>query len=266
MVFLDNLPLGLAAFLALLPLPLKSVEKPDKTLLQKILSIGLGSTSLLTASVLCLLLSLQFGGMSLRWQDGRVIGLIVTFAVLLAVFIAVQIRQGDQSLIPLKLLRNRTVSVCSCFTFLLSMGTFTSDTPNHRSSITVLTFYRHMYYLPYLFQTLKNMSPQETGLISCAYLSSGSLTTLAVGAAITYFGFYAPFMWVGSLIFVGGSSMFLLLKQNSSFGWLIGSQVFSGVGFGAATQIPFIAVQAVLDKEDTAAGSECRYSSPCHIY
>ena len=115
---------------------------------------------------------------------------------------------------------------------------------------------RHMYYLPYLFEAVREMLPQQAGLLSCAYLFSGSLSTLVSGAAITKYGIYAPFMWAGSLVFIAGSCTFLILGQNSSVGELIGSQVLSGVGFGAATQIPFLAVQVVLSKADIASGSK----------
>jgi MFS family permease len=113
-----------------------------------------------------------------------------------------------------------------------------------------------MYYLPYLFEAVKAMLPQQAGLMSCTYLLSGSLTTIISGAAISKFGIYTPFMWAGSLIFVAGSTLFLTLSQDSSVAQLIVSQVLSGIGFGAATQIPFIAVQVVLSKEDIASGSK----------
>ena len=113
-----------------------------------------------------------------------------------------------------------------------------------------------MYYLQYVFEVVREMLPQQAGLFSCAYLFSGSLSTLVSGAAITKYGFYAPLMWIGSLIFVAGSCTFLMLGRNSSIGELIGFQVLSGVGFGAATQIPFLAVQVVLDKAEIASGSK----------
>lgn len=100
------------------------------------------------------------------------------------------------------------------------------------------------------------MLPQQAGLMSCTYLLSGSLTTILSGAAISKLGIYPPFMWAGSLLFVMGSTMFLTLTQDSSVAQLIASQVVSGIGFGAATQIPFIAVQVVLSKEDIASGSK----------
>jgi Na+/melibiose symporter-like transporter len=112
-----------------------------------------------------------------------------------------------------------------------------------------------MYYLPYFFATVKGMLPLQVELMSCAYPLRASLTTIFSGAAISKFGVYEPFMWAGSLIFVASSAMFLTLRQDSSIVMLIGSQVLNGIGFGAATEIPFMAVQVVLSKEDIATGS-----------
>ena len=120
----------------------------------------------------------------------------------------------------------------------------------------LLTIHSHMYYLPYFFVAVKEFMPGQTGLFSCAYLLSGSLTTFVVGAVITAIGCYTPFIWIGSVVFLASCPLYLLFHQTSSTAMLIGAQILSGVGFGSATQIPFIAVQVVLPKEDIAAGSE----------
>lgn len=123
--FWINLPLGLVTSLAVMPLSLSSATKNTLGQVQRILSLGLGSTLLLAASLLCFLLALQYGGTTFNWSDGRIIGLFAFFVFLLAVFIGLQIYHGDDSLIPTKLLRQRTVLTSSCFTFMLSMATFT---------------------------------------------------------------------------------------------------------------------------------------------
>ena len=123
--FWINLPLGLATFLGVLPLRLSSTRNSRTKLRQKIKDIGLGSTSLLFAGIFCLILGLQYGGTTFNWQNGRIIGLFSCCAVLLSIFVVVQIYHGDNSLIPIRLLRQRTVVASSGFTFLLSMATFT---------------------------------------------------------------------------------------------------------------------------------------------
>ncbi len=50
--------------------------------------------------------------------------------------------------------------------------------------------------------------------------------------------------------------MFLVLRLDSSIGELISSQVLSGVGFGAATQISFLGLQVILSKAEIASGTK----------
>jgi hypothetical protein len=76
-----------------------------------------------------------------------------------------------------------------------------------------------------------------------------------VGGSITALGPYVPFTWVGSAIFVVGSGMIYTLKVNSSAGMWIGYQILAGAGAGACVQIPFIAVQVVLNKKDMPSGN-----------
>lgn len=76
-----------------------------------------------------------------------------------------------------------------------------------------------------------------------------------VGGSITALGPYVPFTWLGSIIFVVGSGMIYTLKVNSSPGMWIGYQILAGIGAGACVQIPFIAVQVVLNKQDMPSGN-----------
>ena len=123
--FWINLPIGFAAFVGIMPLRLTSLPKKCTSPLRRVLDIGVGSATVLTACLLCLLLALQNGGTTFHWQNGRIVGLFCSCFCLLVAFVAIQIYYGNDSLIPIKLLRQRTVLVSSCFTFFLSMATFT---------------------------------------------------------------------------------------------------------------------------------------------
>jgi hypothetical protein len=76
-----------------------------------------------------------------------------------------------------------------------------------------------------------------------------------VGGSITALGPYAPFMWIGSAIFTVGAGMLITLKVDSSAAQWIGYQILAAIGVGAGIQIPFIAVQVVLNKKDMPSGS-----------
>jgi hypothetical protein len=42
-------------------------------------------------SIVCLLLALQWGGTAYAWSDGRIIALLIIFAILILVFVGIQI-------------------------------------------------------------------------------------------------------------------------------------------------------------------------------
>jgi hypothetical protein len=74
---------------------------------------------------------------------------------------------------------------------------------------------------------------------------ASTIAVLVTGFSMTASGHYVPFMWVGSLIYVAGSVLYVTLKTNSNAGKYLGYQILAGTGFGAAIQVTFIGVQVV---------------------
>ena len=68
-------------------------------------------------------------------------------------------------------------------------------------------------------------------------------------------GYFKPFMIAGSSIFTLGAGMLYTLKVNSTAGKWIGYQILSGFGAGFGVQMPFIAVQVVLNNKDMPTGN-----------
>ena len=115
--------------------------------------------------------------------------------------------------------------------------------------------YTHIYYLPFYFQAVKGTTAEESGIRTIPYLVSITISSIVVGASITTLGPYVPFTWFGSAIFAVGSGMLYSLKVDSSTSQWIGYQILAGIGSGACVQIPFIAVQVVLSKNDMPLGN-----------
>jgi hypothetical protein len=62
-------------------------------------------------------------------------------------------------------------------------------------------------------------------------------------------------MIIGSAIFTLGAGMLYTLTVSSTAGKWIGYQILSGFGAGAGVQMPFIAVQVVLNNKDMPTGN-----------
>jgi hypothetical protein len=66
---------------------------------------------------LCLVLGLQWAGTAYPWANWRIILLLAIAAMLFAIFLILQHRAGDESMVPLKMLRQRSVAFASLITF-----------------------------------------------------------------------------------------------------------------------------------------------------
>lgn len=69
-------------------------------------------------SLVSLTLALEWGGTVKPWSDGSVIACLVVWAVLSAVFVALEIWQGSRAMIPLHIIRQRVVWTNCLYVFL----------------------------------------------------------------------------------------------------------------------------------------------------
>lgn len=71
-------------------------EHTNLTFVEKMFEVDLLGAFLLIPGIVCLLLALQWGGTQYPWGDSRVWGCLLGFALIIAVFIAVQIYRGER--------------------------------------------------------------------------------------------------------------------------------------------------------------------------
>lgn len=114
--FYINLPLGgvtAIGLLTLLKLPPK--ETTQKTPLDIILELDPFGTLLFVPAIICLLLALQWGGVTYDWSSGRIVVLFVVFGIAVVSFIALQIILRDRATIPADIARQQTIAFASFF-------------------------------------------------------------------------------------------------------------------------------------------------------
>ena len=112
----------------------KSLPENYLTLAQKIKELDLVSNCLFIPSLTALFIALSWAGTKYPWSDGRVIGLFIVFAVLLAAFFFNQYRRGDSAALPFRIITTRNV---------IAGFIFTSCT---NSMTNVLEWYLPTYY------------------------------------------------------------------------------------------------------------------------
>ncbi|KAJ5619235.1 hypothetical protein N7510_003219 [Penicillium lagena] len=178
---------------------------------------------------LCLVLALEWAGTAYSWTNWRIILLLTISAVLLAIFLFVEYRARDNSMVPLKMLRQRSVAFASLITFC------------NFSHLAVIA-----YYLPFYFQAVRGASTLGSGLMYLPLAVTLAITALAGGSLTSYIGYYNPVLMLGSVLMTVGSGLITTLRPDTGAGKWISYQIIYGIGIGLAFQPPYIAVQTVL--------------------
>ncbi|KAF5866938.1 hypothetical protein ETB97_008744 [Aspergillus alliaceus] len=234
-----NLPIGvvsLATMLLLFSDP-RTRQEDDLTLTQKIIELDLVSNCLFIPSLTALFVALSWAGTKYPWSDGKVIGLFVVFAVLLAVFILNQHRRGDSAALPFRILKSRSVIAGFIFT------TCTNSMTN------VLE-----WYLPTYYQVVRSRSPSESGYLMIPILVGMMLGLFLQGIGTTTFGYYAPFMIFASICMPIAAGLMTTYNLHTSLVQIILYSGFAGFSGGIGFQGSQAAVQTTLSAADVNLG------------
>lgn len=236
--FYINLPIGGFTFVAiLLFLHLESPPREKLTVLDQLKRLDPLGLLFLVPSMVCLILALQWGGTTYLWSAPRIIGLLVTFAVLLVAFLAVEVLTPETAMAPTRVILDRSVGGSMLFMFLLSGGMMVV-----------------VYYLTIWFQAAQGQSAMEAGIHTIPLVLSMVVMGI-VGAIFTEsVGYYVPAMLLSPcLCAVGGGMLSTLTPSAGSSHW-IGYQVIYGLGIGCGFQTSNLAPQNVLPRADVPLG------------
>ncbi|KAL8768108.1 MAG: hypothetical protein Q9209_005571 [Squamulea sp. 1 TL-2023] len=195
-------------------------------------------TTLFIPAIVCLLLALQWGGSLYAWSNGRIIALFVIFGLLIIGFSAMQVIQGDNSTIPVRIVKLRSVAAASWYTFCLGGS-----------------FFVLIYFVPIWFQAIKGVSATKSGIMVLPMILSLVLISVTAGVGVTTLGYYTPFMIVSSVLMAIGVGLMSTWESDTNHSMWIGYQVIYGLGVGFGMQQPLIAVQTVLPLEDVPIGT-----------
>ncbi|PSR79368.1 major facilitator superfamily domain-containing protein [Coniella lustricola] len=249
--FWINLPLGfIAALLVMIVLDRKRPPGASLPFMQKLQGLDILGSLILSASLVCLFLALEWGGVSRSWSDPLVWGCIVGFGLFAIGFCAFQWYKEDDprltcrntsAVVPLRIFKQRTVALCCVFSLMYGFAIYTD-----------------FYMLPIWFQGVMGTSAAISGVNCLAFSLASVISTLFTGFATTQFGYPVPFMWAGSALYAIGSGFLYTLVPSTPAARYLGYQVIAGLGMGLAVQVTFVAVQIVTTVDDmpVACGME----------
>ncbi|RMX88691.1 hypothetical protein D0869_01437 [Hortaea werneckii] len=216
---------------------LRSRDHDNLTFTQKIGELDLVSNCLFIPSLTALFLALSWAGVKYPWSDGKVIGLLVTCAVLLVAFLFNQYRRGDSAALPFRIITNRNV---------ISGFIFTTCT----NSVTNV----FEWYLPTFYQVVQGRTPRESGYLMVPILVGMMLGLILQGFGTTSVGYYAPFMLFASVCMPIAAGLMTTYDTHTTLAYIIFYSGFVGFGGGIGFQGPQAAVQTTLSEADVNLG------------
>ncbi|KAK2594521.1 hypothetical protein QQS21_007802 [Conoideocrella luteorostrata] len=238
--FYINLPIGaLSAAVIFVFFQTPESAVPVKApLLEKILQMDPLGIVLVMGATVTYILAVQYGGVAYAWNSSVVVGLLVGFVAIIAVWAGLQWYQGERSMVPPRLFKDRTNMVMSFYSFIFAGG-----------------FFAAIYYIPIFFQSVHGTNPTMSGVRNLPFIIAVTIATILSGAFVSATGRYQPMLVGGGVVATIGAGLLYMLDVDSSTGAWIGYQIVAGAGWGAGFQIPMIAVQGSVPPVDLASAT-----------
>jgi EmrB/QacA subfamily drug resistance transporter len=224
LVFYVNLPLGLAA-LAGLRLRLPAAEgAPARG------PLDAAGAALLAGATTALMLACVWGGDRYAWGSATIVGLLAGSALLACAFVARERRAADP-VVPLALLRTRTVAIVSAGLFLTTAALFAVNV-----------------FVPLFLQATTGATPTQAGLLLVPMMLGITLSTNVAGRAIARTGRYKAFPIAGLCVMTVALVLLAIVAGHPSQATTAVALAVFGLGFGVVGQVLTVAVQNDVDR------------------
>jgi len=180
---------------------------------------------LLSVAVSLLLIWISLAGDTFEWwgiETALMLGGAIVGAIL---FVVVELRVSEP-LIPLTLFRNRT--------FTLSVIA---------SIATGIAMFGASVYLSQYMQLARGATPTEAGLMTIPMIGGLLISSIVVGGLITRHGIWKPYLIVGSVMLIAGSSLLSTIHYDTNFALVSLYMFLLGAGVGMTMQNLVLVVQ-----------------------
>lgn len=239
--FYINLPCGAVVFVLLavfLHIPPEMLTRDSTSWKEKATRMDPVGTFFFLPCIVCLLLALQWGGVTYSWSNARVVLLLVLAGVLFVVFVIVQWWKGDNATVPGRIFVNRSIIAGSWFAFC--------------NGAALQTLF---YFLPIWFQAIKHASAVKSGIMSLPFVLGLVIMGVSAGILTRKIGYYTPWMVLSSILTPIAAGLITTFTPYTGHSAWIGYQALFGMGIGLGMQQPSVAAQTVLSRKDVSIGA-----------
>ncbi|WP_156998840.1 MDR family MFS transporter [Agromyces terreus] len=226
-VFLVNLPVGVLALFMVI----RFLHVPRFRSDRKVRIDWWGAAFVIVALVPLLLVAEQ--GSEWGWGSALAIGCYVVGAVGIVAFILVEVRMGQDALLPMKLFRIPTFSVVAGLGLLVGFAMFGA-----------------MMTIPLYLQLVEGATPAESGLLMLPMILGLMVSSIGSGQIIARTGRYRMFPILGTAFLALGYYWLTYLTADKDIWWIMVGMAIVGLGLGQLMQTLTIASQNAVTARD----------------
>ncbi|KAL4786911.1 major facilitator superfamily domain-containing protein [Aspergillus varians] len=230
--FYINLPCAALIYPALYVIRIRDGRTADakvQSVTTSLRQLDFPGFALFTVATIQLLFALNWAGTSYAWNSATIIGLLCGAGGTFIIFFAWESYVGPGAMIPLSLVRQRTIWT-SCLNYALLVGSTLCCT----------------YYLPIYFQAVRDFSPTKSGVGLLPSIIPAILFSMIAGLLV---GHYLPFAVASGAIHTVGTALLITLAPTTASKNWISFQVIQGIGRGLGMSMPLLAVQLSTPQE-----------------
>ncbi|MFA5774969.1 MAG: MDR family MFS transporter [Ilumatobacteraceae bacterium] len=224
-IFLVNIPIGgVALFITASVLHMEFHRIEAK--------VDIRGAVLLSLAILGLFAALEFGR-EWGWTSIRLFSVVATTALVLFVFVREE-RKAAEPMVPMRLLRDRVVFICSTIGFLVGTAMF---------GVTL--------YFSVFFQDVRFISPTVSGLMSLPIIIGILISSTIIGRLISHTGKYRIFPIIGTFVMILGIALAAQsISPSATYTFIAVAMGLIGLGIGATFPTLSIASQNAVGIRD----------------
>ncbi|KAI5957374.1 hypothetical protein KGF54_000302 [Candida jiufengensis] len=194
-----------------------------------------------TIGLTLILVPLNGGGSTYRWDSTLVIVMFVIGGLFMLLFLGVEAKFAKLPMVPLRLFKN--FSLCLIYTATFCFGA---------------TYFSFTYYLPYYFQIVKGKDELHTSIFILPLVLCQAGMSVVAGQIISYTGRYSYVVMAGYVLWCLSCCLLVLWNQHLPDGINILILLIMGCGVGFTFQPSMVAVQAHCKKAERAVAISTR--------
>ncbi|MFF8917156.1 MFS transporter [Streptomyces sp. NPDC015032] len=191
----------------------------------------------ISAAVSLLLLWVTFAGDKYDWLSWQTAAMLIGSAALAALFIAVE-SKASEPIIPLRLFRNRTITLASLASLFVGIAMFAGT----------------VFFSQY-FQLARGKSPTMSGVMTIPMIAGLFISSTVSGQIITRTGRWKAWLVTGGFLVTAGLGLLGTIRYDTEYWHIAIFMAVMGLGIGMMMQNLVLATQNQVAPSDLGSAS-----------